>query len=59
MITGGQSDIVLSIGMLGVFALVIGAIFLFRRSGERKRAILMLIAAAVLLGNILIWTVPV
>lgn len=43
--------------MLAVFALVAGGIYLLRRGGDRKRAILMLVAAAVFLGNVLILTV--
>ena len=58
MIQGSQSDVILSIGVLATFALVLGALYLFRRPGERKRAILMLIAAVVLMGNVLIWTLP-
>jgi hypothetical protein len=38
---------------------VIGSLVLFRRGKDRKRAILMLVAALVLLGNVLIWVVPV
>ncbi|MFO1241450.1 MAG: hypothetical protein U1E64_14015 [Sphingomonadaceae bacterium] len=44
--------------MLVVIALAWGGIFLVRRGTDRKRAVLMLVAAAVLLGNILIWTWP-
>ncbi len=42
--------------MLAVFALVAGAIYLLRNGRDRKRGILMLVAAAVFLGNVLIMT---
>ena len=48
---------ILSIAMLAVFALVIGGVWtLRRRRGEALRGVLMLVAAAVLLGNVLIWS---
>lgn len=47
----------LGIAMLGVFALVAGGVVLLRRRDDRKRGILMLVAALVLLGNVLILTV--
>ncbi len=46
----------LSIMMLAVFALTLGGIFIFRRN--RKQGALMIVAAAVLLINVLIWTLP-
>lgn len=46
----------LSVLMLGTFACTGGAFALYRR-GERGKAALMLVMAAVLLGNVLIWTV--
>lgn len=48
----------LSLLVLAAFALVAGAIYLLVKRKERKQGILMLIAAAVLFGNVLIWTVP-
>lgn len=47
----------LGIAILGVFALLAGGIVLLRRPDDRKRGILMLVAALVLLGNVLIMTV--
>jgi LPXTG-motif cell wall-anchored protein len=47
----------LSILVLAAFALAAGAIYLLVRRKERKQGILMLIAAAVMFGNVLIWTV--
>lgn len=46
----------LAIAMIGVFALVVGAVALWRR-GERQKPALMLAAAFVTLVNVLIWTV--
>jgi hypothetical protein len=40
--------------MLGVFALVAGGVIMFRTGRDRTKAILMLVAAFVLLGNVLI-----
>lgn len=47
---------VLSVAMIAVFALIAGAIYLIRKRRDRKRGTLMLIAAAVLLANVLILT---
>lgn len=47
----------LSLMILAVIALVGGALFLLRR-GERKRAGLMLLLAAVMAINVAIWTLP-
>ena len=53
----GLSATLLSIAMLAAFGLMIGGVVLIRR-GERKKGVLMIVAAAVLVGNVLIWTVP-
>ncbi len=42
--------------MLAVFALVAGGLYLLRTGKNRKRGLLMLIAAAVFFGNVLIMT---
>jgi hypothetical protein len=53
------SPILLSIIMLAVFALVWGGIAMIRRGvTDRKRGVLMIVAALVLLGNVLIATRP-
>lgn len=56
----GQStfDAMLSITMFVVIALIWGGIALWRRGEDRRRAGLMLVAALVLFGNVLIWTWP-
>lgn len=49
-----MSAALLSIAMLAVFALVAGAFYLFRGRRDVGKAWLMLIAALVLLGNVLL-----
>ncbi len=48
----------LSLLVLTAFALVVGAFWLRRRGGSRKQVTLMLILAAVMAINIVIWTLP-
>jgi hypothetical protein len=48
------ASLLLSIMMLAVIALAIGGVVQVRR--KEKRGWLMLVAAAVLAGNVLIWT---
>ena len=59
MFQGATLDIFLSVTMVCVIALVSGSIALFRKGTDRKRAWLMLAAALVLFGNVLIWAWPV
>ena len=47
----------LSLMMLAVFALIAGALVLWRR-GERKRPALMALLVVILIANVAIWTVP-
>lgn len=51
-------DTVLSVLVLAAVALVGGAIFLSRRGGATKQVWLMLLVAAILVANVLIWTIP-
>ena len=51
-------DIAISLLVLTAIALVLGAVALFRRGGYRKQAVLMLVLAAVMVANVVIWTVP-
>lgn len=51
-------ETVLSIVMLAAIALVIGAYVLWRRGGSRKQIVLMLVLAAIMGGNVAIWTWP-
>jgi hypothetical protein len=58
MPTSGLGAIFLSILMIAAFALAAGGLHLLVRRKDRKKGILMLIAAAVALGNVLVWTWP-
>ena len=51
-------NIALSLLVLTALALVLGGIFLWNREGYRKQAVLMLVLAAVMAGNVLILTLP-
>lgn len=53
-----MTDLVLSLLVLTTLALIAGAAFLWRRGQSRKQALLMLVLAAVIAGNVAIWTVP-
>ena len=52
-----MSDLLLSILMLTGVALLGGAVMVFRH-GDRRRAVLMIIAALVMFANVAIWTIP-
>ena len=45
-----------AIAMIAMFACIIGGVWLIVKQRERKKGALMLVMAAVLLGNVLIWT---
>jgi hypothetical protein len=49
---------VLSVLVLATIGLVSGAIYLWRKPGMRRQALLMLAAAAVAVVNVAIWTLP-
>ena len=51
-------NLVLSIVMLAAVALLIGAFVLWRRTGDTKKAMLMVMLAAIAAMNVAIWTVP-
>ena len=53
--TSGLSALLLSISVIAVFLLAGGGIRLIR-SGDRTKGVLMIVAAAVLLFNVLIWS---
>jgi len=46
-----------AIAMLGCFACLIGGGALIARGGDRKKGVLLLVMAAVLLGNVVIWQI--
>ncbi|MGB7656220.1 MAG: hypothetical protein WBL74_12130 [Novosphingobium sp.] len=49
---------VLSILVLACLALLLGAYSLWRRGGQRRQIVLMLVLAAVVAANIAIWVIP-
>ena len=51
------ASLALGIAMIAAFLLIAGGIDLIRRDHDRKRGVLMLVAAAVLIANVAIWTV--
>ncbi|MFW2349385.1 hypothetical protein [Qipengyuania sp.] len=51
-------DAVLSITVLAALALLVGAFLLWRRTGNVKNALLMVLLAAIALVNVAIWTLP-
>jgi len=53
----GFAATILSILVLAAFALAGGGAYLLVKRGERKQGILMLTAALVMFGNVLVWTV--
>ena len=54
----GLAATLLSIAVLAAFALVGGGLWLLVKQRNRKQGWLMLLAALVLAGNVLIWTLP-
>ena len=51
-------NVILSIIMLAAIALLGGAFLLWRRTGEAKQPLLMVLLAAIAVVNVMIWTVP-
>ena len=51
-------DFVLSLMVLATIALLVGAFLLWRRTGNTRQALLMVVLALVAVVNIAIWTVP-
>jgi high-affinity Fe2+/Pb2+ permease len=47
----------LALAMIAAFLLIVGGAKLAMTAENRKRGILMILAALVLVGNVLIWTV--
>ena len=47
-----------SIAMIAAFVLGAGGMWLIVKRRETKQGVLMLVAALVILGNVLIWTMP-
>lgn len=55
----GISSLAYSLAMLVAFLLVVGGFYLGLKQKDWKRGVLMLLVAAVLVVNVLIWTLPV
>lgn len=53
----GTSALMLSILMLAAFALSAGGAYLILKRRDRRKGVLMIVAALVMLGNVVIWTV--
>jgi len=53
----GPTAIILSILMIAAFALTAGGVYLIVKRRDRRKGALMLVAALVMLGNVLVWTV--
>ncbi len=53
---GTIASAALAIAMIAAFLLVLGGIRLIRRVEHRQQGWLMIVAAMVLVGNVLIWT---
>jgi hypothetical protein len=59
MLTGSTLNWFLSITMVAIVALIWGGMKLVRGTDDRRRGWLMLTAALVLFGNVLIWAWPI
>ena len=53
----GIASAAMALAMIAAFVLAIGGARLAMRGRDRKRGLLMIVAAAVLVGNVLIWTI--
>ncbi|HET9630024.1 MAG TPA: hypothetical protein VFP14_11135 [Novosphingobium sp.] len=53
-----MQDTALSLAMLTVIALPLGALVLWRKGGSRKQVALMLVLAVILAANVAIWVMP-
>jgi hypothetical protein len=55
----GLSATLLSIMVIAAFALAGGGLYMLTKGRDTKKGVLMLVAALVVLGNVVIWTAPV
>lgn len=53
----GSGAALLSIAMIAAFLLGAGGVWLIARRRDPRKGLLMLVAALVVLGNVLVWTV--
>jgi hypothetical protein len=56
---GAIGSVALSVAMIAAIVLLIGGAKLARGPTDRYRGLLMIVAALVLIGNVLIWAWPV
>ena len=54
----GLGAALMSVMMIAVFALAGGGIYLIVTRRDRRKGALMLVASAILLGNVLVWAWP-
>lgn len=52
----GAAPLLMSLLMLAAFALSAGGLWLIAKGRDRRKGALMLVAALVMLGNVLVWT---
>lgn len=52
----GTAGALLAVAMLGGFACAIGGGWMIAKGQERRKGALLLVMAAVLVGNVLVWT---
>lgn len=52
----GANAMILSILMVAAFALTAGGAYLIVKRRDRRKGALMIVAAIVMLGNVLVWT---
>jgi len=57
--SGAMMEAALSVAMIAVFLLASGGVWLIAKQRDRKRGLLMLVAAAVIAANVAIWSLPV
>lgn len=58
MLSQPTFDMMLSVTMVVIVALAWGGIVVVRKRNDRGRGWLMIVAAIIFLGNVLIWTLP-
>ena len=51
------AGLAMAVAMLAAFALIFAGVKLSMKPVDRKRGVLMIVAALVLVGNVLVWTV--
>ena len=52
----GPGATLLSVLMIAAFLLAAGGLYLLAGDRDRRKGVLMLVAAAVMVGNVLVWT---